>query len=116
MIESAIIDGYGHNNDSDGMITEMKEFDRLLNQLVAYVDEHPKTLLVVTADHETGGTAVGYRSHEVGAAEPVMLTFSTRGHSGTVAPVFAYGEGAEKFSGVMKNIDIPRKIEELMRK
>lgn len=116
MIESAIIDGYGHNNDSDGMITEMKEFDRLLNQLVAYVDEHPKTLLVVTADHETGGTAVGYRSHEVGAAEPVKLTFSTRGHSGTVAPVFAYGEGAEKFSGVMKNIDIPRKIEELMRK
>jgi alkaline phosphatase len=116
MIESAIIDGYGHNNDSDGMITEMKEFDHLLNQLVAYVDEHPKTLLVVTADHETGGTAVGYRSHEVGAAEPVKLTFSTRGHSGTVAPVFAYGEGAEKFSGVMKNIDIPRKIEELMRK
>ncbi len=116
MIESAIIDGYGHNNDTEGLITEMKEFDRLLNQLVAYVNEHPKTLLVVTADHETGGTAVGYKSHEVGAIEPIQLTFSTHGHSGTVAPIFAYGEGAEKFSGVMKNIDIPRKIEELMRK
>ena len=115
MIESAIIDGYGHNNDSDGMIADMMEFDRLLRQLVSYVNEHPKTLLVVTADHETGGTAVGYNSHEVGTKKPIRLTFSTKGHSGTVVPVFAYGTGADHFAGIMKNIDIPNRIEELMR-
>ena len=115
MIESAIIDGYGHNNDSDGMIVEMKEFDNTLRQLVAYVNEHPETLLVVTADHETGGTAVTYNSHEVGKPTPVKLSFSTKGHSGTVVPIFAYGAGAEAFAGIMKNIDLPKKIEELMK-
>lgn len=114
MIESAIIDGYGHNNDSDGMIADMREFDRLLHQLVSYVNENSETLLVVTADHETGGVAVGYNGHEVGADRPVRLTFSTKGHSGTVVPVFAYGRGAEEFSGVMKNIDIPARIEALI--
>ena len=52
--------------------------------------------------------------HEVGADRPVRLTFSTKGHSGTVVPVFAYGRGAEEFSGVMKNIDIPARIEALI--
>ena len=110
MIESAIIDGYGHNNDSEGMITEMKEFNQTLKQLVAYVNEHPETLLVVTADHQTGGTGVNYS----GNLTDVQLIFSTRGHTGTVVPVFAYGAGSENFAGVMKNIDIPKKIEELM--
>ena len=115
MIESAIIDGYGHNNDSDGMVEEMHEFDRTLKQLVAYVNEHPETLLVVTADHETGGTCVDYNSYEVGGTSPVQLMFGTKGHTGTVVPVFAYGAGAEAFGCVMKNTDIPKKIEALMR-
>jgi alkaline phosphatase len=50
----------------------------------------------------------------VGVQKPVRLTFSTKGHSGTVVPVFAYGKGAEIFAGVMKNIDVPAKIEELL--
>ena len=114
MIESAIIDGYGHNNDSEGMIEEMKEFDNTLRQLVAYVNQHPETLLVVTADHETGGTGVSYKSYEVGSTAPVLLSFSTKGHTGTVVPVFAYGAGAEAFAGIMKNTDLPKKIEEIM--
>lgn len=115
MIESALIDGYGHNNDSEGMIAEMKEFDALLRQLVAYVDQHPETLLVVTADHETGGTWLNYTGYEVGGSSPVVMSYSTRGHSGVVVPIFAYGEGAEAFAGVMKNTDIPKKIEQLMK-
>lgn len=115
MIESAIIDGYGHNNDSEGMIVEMKEFDCTLRQLIAYVDQHPETLLVVTADHETGGTAVSYKSFETGNPTSVQLSFSTKGHTGTIVPIFAYGAGAETFAGIMKNIDIPKKIEGLIR-
>lgn len=115
MIESAIIDGYGHNNDSDGMIVEMKEFDCTLRQMIEYVNNNPETLLVVTADHETGGTGVDYNGNKPGNEGPVRLRFSTYGHTGTVVPVFAYGAGAESFAGVMKNIDIPKKIEELMK-
>lgn len=114
MIESALIDGYGHNNDSEGMIAEMKEFDALLRQLAAYVDQNPGTLLVVTADHETGGTWLNYTDYEVGGSSPITMSYSSRGHSGVVVPVFAYGTGAESFAGVMKNTDIPKKIESLM--
>ncbi len=115
MIESAIIDGYGHNNDSEGMITEMQEFNRTLRYLVDYVNNNPQTLLVVVADHETGGTSVGYKSHKVGEKVPVNLTFSTKGHSGTVVPIFAYGEGARYFGGVKKNYELPRIMEVLMK-
>ena len=115
MIESAIIDGYGHNNDSEGMIVEMKELDCTLRQMIEYVDQHPETLLIVTADHETGGTGVDYNGNKPGNEGPVQLRFSTHGHTGTVVPIFAYGAGAENFAGVMKNTDIPKKIEELMK-
>lgn len=114
MIESAIIDGYGHNNDSEGMIEEMQEFDKTLQTLIAYVNEHPNTLLVVTADHETGGTGVAYKSHEVNQPEGLHLNFSTKGHTGTVVPVFAYGAGAEKFRGIFQNRELPGIIEGLM--
>lgn len=114
MIESAIIDGYGHNNDSEGMIIEMQEFDRTLKMLAKYVDSHPNTLLVVTADHETGGTGVSYKGYNVGEKVPVQLSFSTKGHTGTVVPIFAYGAGAKEFAGIMKNTEIPVKIEKLI--
>jgi alkaline phosphatase len=115
MIESAIIDGYGHNNDSEGMKEEMYDFNNTLMLMVDYVNNHPNTLLVVTADHETGGTGIAYKQHEVGKSGDVTLNFSTKGHTGTVVPVFAYGCGAECFSGLMKNTDIPKKIESLMK-
>ena len=116
MIESAIIDGYGHNNDSDGMIVEMKEFDCTLRQMIEYVNNNPETLLVVTADHETGGTGVYYNGHKPGNEGPVKLRFATSGHTGTVVPVFAYGAGAQEFGCLMKNTDVPKKIEALMKK
>lgn len=115
MIESAIIDGYGHNNDSDGMIVEMKEFDCTLQKMIEYVNQNPETLLVVTADHETGGTGIYYNGHTPGNEGPLKLNFSTSGHTGTVVPIFAYGAGADAFAGVMKNTDIPKKIKELMK-
>ena len=116
MIESAIIDGYGHNNDGEGMVVEMKEFDCTLRQMIEYVNQHPETLLVVTADHETGGTGVYYNGNTPGNEGPLKMKFSTSGHTGTVVPIFAYGAGAENFAGVMKNTDIPKKIDELIKK
>lgn len=115
VIESAIIDGYGHNNDSEGLIEEMREFDNTLQYLVKYVSEHPNTLLVVTADHETGGAAIAYKAHDVGAEPPVSVSFSTKGHTGTIVPIFAYGAGSKHFGGIKKNYEIPHIIFELMQ-
>ena len=114
MIESAIIDGYGHNNDAEGMVEEMQEFNRTLKALVAYVKKHPNTLLVVTADHETGGTSVSYKSHPINQPEGMQLSFNTKGHTGTVVPIFAYGAGAENFAGIFQNREIPGIIERLI--
>ena len=115
MVESAIIDGYGHNNDAEGMVEEMQEFDQTLKALIAYVNSHPNTLLVVTADHETGGTSVTYKSHPINEPEGLQLGFSTKGHSGTVVPIFAYGAGAEHFAGIFQNREIPGIIENLIK-
>jgi alkaline phosphatase len=115
MVEGALIDGFEHNNYADGLIEEMHEFDRVLKTLIAYVNTHPNTLLVVTADHETGGTSVSYKSYPVNQPEGMQLSFSTKGHSGTVVPIFAYGAGAEKFAGIFQNKEIPGIIEELIK-
>ena len=115
MVESAIIDGYGHNNDTEGLVEEMREFDRTLKMLILYVQQNPETLLVVTGDHETGGVAVSYREFHPGENASVLLRYTTKGHSGTFVPVFAYGAGAESFAGVMKNIDIPNKIMQILK-
>ena len=45
----------------------------------------------------------------------MKLTFSTKGHTGTVVPIFAYGAGAEKFAGIFQNRELPGMIEELMK-
>lgn len=115
MVESAIIDGYGHNNDTEGLVEEMREFNRTLSELISYVEKNPETLLVVTGDHETGGVAVSYNEFPQGSSAPVKLRYTTKGHSGTLVPVFAYGAGAENFAGIMKNKDIPNKILQIMK-
>ena len=115
MVESAIIDGYGHNNDTEGLVEEMREFDRTLKMLISYVHQNPETILVVTGDHETGGVAVSYREFQPGENASVLLRYTTKGHSGTFVPVFAYGIGAENFAGVMKNTDIPNKIMQILK-
>jgi alkaline phosphatase len=69
----------------------------------------------VTADHETGGTGVAYQSHKVNQPEGLHLNFSTKGHTGTVVPIFAYGAGAAKFSGIFQNRELPEMIEELIK-
>jgi len=113
MIESAIIDGYEHNNYSEGLVDEMNEFNQTLTFLVNYVNEHPNTLLVVTADHETGDTGIGYGNK---GEDPISHIFGTTGHTGNVVPVFAYGAGKENFGGVQLNSDITPKINALMSK
>ena len=73
-------------------------------------------MVVVTADHETGGFTLAStqkKTEEGGTYSDyteITGTFSTNGHSATLIPVFAYGPGAETFNGVYENIEIFNKI------
>lgn len=103
MVEGSQIDWAGHNNDMPYLIEEMLDFDRAIAVALEFARQDGNTLVVVTADHETGGTALNGVNLSTGHVEP---GFTTGGHTGAMVPVFAFGPGAEAFTGVYHNIEI----------
>lgn len=60
MIEGGQIDWACHNNDAASSIQEVYDFDAAVAKALEFLQKHPKeTLIIVTADHETGGMALG---------------------------------------------------------
>ncbi|MEE1999911.1 alkaline phosphatase [Alkalimonas sp. MEB108] len=58
MVEGSQIDWCGHANDIACAMAEMHDFARAIQSAKAFVDANPDTLLIITADHETGGLAL----------------------------------------------------------
>ena len=112
MVEGSQIDWACHNNDTTYLAAEMADFEEALRIILDFAKSDGHTLVVVTADHETGGLTLPGGSVEQGANR---MTFSTGSHTGVMVPVFSYGPGAERFSGIQQNTDIPRKIMKLLR-
>lgn len=117
MIEGSYIDWGGHAEDAEMVIEEVKDFEETIGAVLDYVEAHPNTLLIVTADHETGGMSVGkfYEEDSITGKkkevpEKVALYFNTDQHSGELIPVFAKGKGAENFQGIYENNEIYHKI------
>ena len=110
MIEGSMIDSGGHDNDIDYVVSETLDFDRAVARAFDFADAHPGTLVIVTADHETGGLTIPANGRGV------EYLFGTGGHTAVPVPVYAYGTGAGNFSGIMENTDIPKKIEALLPK
>jgi len=106
MIEGSQIDWGGHANDSDYIITEMIDFDSAIGKILDFAQKDGETLVIVTADHETGGYAINPGS-TMGAIEP---GFTSDYHTAALIPVFAYGPGAELFAGIYENIAIYGKM------
>lgn len=102
MIEGAQIDWGGHANNSEYIISEMIDFDETIGAVLEFAKEDGETLVVVTADHETGGYAINPGS----TMEQIKAGFTTDYHTATLIPVFAYGPGASLFSGIYENTDI----------
>ena len=114
MVEGSLIDRAAHKNDTEGMLGELRDFDRAVGTAFDFADRHPGTLVLVTGDHETGGlTLIPPHGEETGTATAEYV-FSTDCHSATFIPVFAYGTGAEHFTGVMENTAIARKLKALI--
>ncbi|MFY7814148.1 MAG: alkaline phosphatase [Chryseobacterium taeanense] len=107
MIEGAQIDSGGHANNVGTIVTEGIDFDRAITKAIQFADRNPGTLVVITADHETGGFSI---PHGDIASSTVEGDFTTEDHSATLIPVFSYGPGAESFMGVYENNEIFHKI------
>jgi len=111
MIEGSQVDWGGHANDSEYLISELIDFDSVMGQVLDFAEKDGNTLVIVTADHETGGFSLSSENSNYNKIQP---TFSTTGHSATMVPVFAYGPGASIFSGVYENTEIYTKMKELL--
>ena len=111
MIEGSQIDDYGHFNDIDLLMQEVMDFDKTVGRVFEWAAQDGETLVVVTADHETGGLTLIDGDLQTGE---VKVKFSTNGHSGVMVPVYAFGPGAAEFTGIYENSDIFHKIKKLL--
>lgn len=107
MIEGSRIDDYGHGKKVGYMAEELFDFDRTLGKVLEWAAKDGHTLVVVTADHATGGLTMLKGSLP---ERNVKVNFSTSGHNGIFVPVFAYGPHAEEFTGLMENYEVSRKV------
>jgi len=111
MVEGSLIDHGGHANDIDMVVGETLDFDKAVANAFDFADRNPGTLVVVTADHETGGLTLPAASNDTeqhATTSDVEYLFSSKGHTCTMVPLFAYGTGAENFGGIKDNTDLPK--------
>lgn len=114
MVEGSQIDWGGHENNGDYVIQEVLDFDKTIGVALDYAEKHHNTLVVVTADHETGGFSLSGDGKSMSGYGEISPTFSTGGHTATLIPVFAYGPGADYFGGVYENTAIFSKFFEAL--
>lgn len=116
MVEGSQIDWGGHDNDADYIIEEVKDFDQAIDAALDFAEKDGNTLVIVTADHETGGMSLSAAEvRRQRTYEHINPTFSTGGHSATLVPVYAYGPGAAKFMGIYQNDAIFDRMLEALR-
>lgn len=107
MIEGSQIDWAAHLNTADTLVDETLDFDKAVGVVLDFAKNDGQTLVIITADHETGGVAItggDLQTHKV------KLNISTKDHTAVMVPVYAYGPGSEKFMGIYDNTDIFLKI------
>ena len=135
MSEGGRIDWASHGNDTKAVILETLSLSDAVAEAVRFYNEHPdETLIVVTADHETGGLTLswekGYNLYldkleEISCSKDMVseeerermneishearIGWTTVDHSAANVPVFAIGAGSHLFSGRMDNTDIPQR-------
>ena len=107
MVEGGRIDHAGHANDIERLVAEVAEFSNSVSAVLQWTARHPDTLMIVTADHETGGLRV---LEESGSGHAPRVSWATSGHTAALVPVYARGPGAERIQPVMDNTEIHRAL------
>lgn len=108
MIEGSQIDWGGHANNADYIISEMIDFDNTIGKVLNWAEQDGETLVVVTADHETGGFAIQKES----TMDSLVTAFTSDYHTATMIPVYASGPMEELFRGIYQNTAIYGKMRE----
>jgi alkaline phosphatase len=111
MIEGSMIDWAAHDNDAESIVKETVDFDNAVGKALQFAVKNGETLVIVTADHETGGLGINGGNLETGE---IVAAFTSKDHTATMVPVFAYGPGSERFTGVQQNTGIFKKCVELL--
>ena len=107
MIEGSQIDWGGHADDTQYIINEMIDFDNAIGKVLDFAKKDGHTLVIITADHETGGFSLNGGDMKTGQVDG---KFTTKDHTGVMILVFAYGPGAENFIGIYENTAIFHKM------
>lgn len=111
MVEASQVDWAGEDNAPlHEVLAELYDLDGAVRAAMAFQERRPNTLLVVTADHDTGGLALHYDSAGVFGAH-----YTTIGHIAGLVPLFARGPGSEALGGIRENAEVGRILLELIR-
>lgn len=113
MVEGSQIDWGGHAKNTVYVVEDMLDFDRAIGKALEFASRNRETLVIVTADHETGGMSITDGNLYTGM---VKGGFTTTGHTAVMVPVFAFGPGAQEFTGIMENTDLHKKMKKLLLK
>ncbi|MCD4696979.1 MAG: alkaline phosphatase [Bacteroidales bacterium] len=109
MIEGSQIDWGGHENSTDFIVEEMLDFDNTIGVVMEFAKQNNNTLVIVTADHETGG--MGLNDGDISKGK-VKAKYTSSDHTGVMVPVFAFGPGSDNFRGIYENTEIFNKMME----
>ncbi len=106
MVEGSQIDWAGHANDAAWMVAELKDFDKAIAAALDFAKRDGHTLVIVTGDHDGGGLSIEDGSR-MGSPR---VKWASKDHGGVMVPVYAWGPGAEAFSGIYENTAIHSKL------
>jgi len=112
MVESEEMDAASHANDSERVIDGLKAIQKTLSLIMDFAEAEGETLVVFTADHETGGLAI---MDKEGNYPNMEMVRSTQNHSAAVVPLLAKGPGATTFEEVHRNWQIGNRLKSLIR-
>ncbi|MCR4859985.1 MAG: alkaline phosphatase [Bacteroidales bacterium] len=111
MVEGARIDKCEHSNDFPGTVKEALDFDKAVEAAIRFAERDGHTLVIISADHETGATILSKAEPQNGYA---LGIFASKGHTPMMVPLFAYGPRSRDFSGVQENSDVALKILQIL--
>lgn len=113
MIEGGQIDFAGHANNEASCVKHTLDFDAAVAVALDFARKRGDTLVIVTADHETGGQVIG--GPKANSTSDHSVLWASKDHTGTMVPLLAEGPGAELFTGFLDNTDIARRIARLWK-
>ena len=112
MLEGSCIDDWLHGNDIEKAMEELLDFDRTIGDVLAWAAADGHTLVVVTADHNTGSLTLQDGNLEEGR---IGVAFGSESHNGIAVPIYAWGPGSDRFTGIRENAEWGQLIDSFVK-